>query len=308
MNKNIYLITAYLAALACAVPATLFFESYLSGLPSYLGWLPVLIADIIATIVIFLFGSYVKNSSIYDPYWSVIPPIIAGYWLLSVDEITIRSVVLLILITIWSIQLTRTWFLRWRGLEDEDWRYRNYRETKGTLYPLVDFFGIQLMPTLLVFAGTLPYYFIVQSTEELGFIDAIAFTVMAGAIAIEYLSDAQLRTFLKTRKNKERLQSGLWKNTRHPNYFGEMTMWWGIALFGIAAHTAIGAWILTGAIAINLLFIFISVPLMNERNLIKDTNYQNCINNTNAIIPSFIFNRLWLALPYTAIVLLLLST
>lgn len=307
-NKDLlYIVCGYVVAFVIAIPVYIFSERFIIEHCSnlvYIGWMPALIADIVATVVIFIFGSIVRNSSVYDPYWSAIPPIIALNWLMSADEITIRSIVMLVLITLWSIQLTRTWALRWRGMKDEDWRYIYYRKKAGILYPLVDFFGIQLFPTLLVFAGTVPFYFVTRFNTELNGIDILAGLVMLTAISIEFMSDIQLRSFLKTRTNNDRFREGLWAKTRHPNYFGEMTMWWGTALFGMAIGNVVGWWIAIGAMAINLLFVFISVPLMDERGKEKNESYQQYINETNAVIPLTSFNRLWLVLPYGLILLL----
>ena len=246
-------------------------------------------ADLTATIVIFIFSVYYKNASIYDPYWSVAPVAIAFFWLLhpdSINDIGLRQAIVLILLSFWSARLTFNWLRRWRGLSHEDWRYEDLRNKTGRAFGLVNFFGIHLFPTILVFGGCLSLYAILfKGVNDFGFLDCLAIAVTAGAIFIEAKADRQLHDFLSTNSNKgQLLSSGLWSYSRHPNYFGEVLFWWGIFLFAIAANITYW-WTIIGPAMITLLFTCISIPLIENHMLKKNPDYILQMRKISAFIP-----------------------
>ena len=100
----------------------------------------IFIADLIATAVIFLFSRHFRNSSFYDAYWSVIPPFIALYWLVTGSAATppLREMLVLGLILYWSTRLTLNWAIHWEGLQHEDWRYAMLRERSPKMALLTD--------------------------------------------------------------------------------------------------------------------------------------------------------------------------
>jgi len=191
---------------------------------------PILIAgvaDLVAMIIVFCFSVAFNNSSLYDPYWSVAPIPIALFWMLkplSTDVDVIRQVVVLTLLSLWSLRLTYNWLCRWKGFSHEDWRYLDFREKSGRSYWLVSFFGIHLFPTGIVFMGCLSLYAALSSgTNHFGALDCLAVAVTAAAIWIEARADQQLRRFVTTKENEGKtLSTGLWAHSRHPNYFGEV--------------------------------------------------------------------------------------
>jgi len=227
------------------------------------------LADLGATILIFAFSLLYNNSSVYDPYWSVAPVFIAVYWFLSgviLWNFDIRALMVLFLLLIWSVRLTVNWLIRWKGLGDEDWRYRDFRQKTGNAYWLVSFLGIHLMPTILVFLGCMsliPVF--MEAGDSPGFLDIVALVVTVLSIWIETIADRQLRQFKLGRDNKDKiLKTGFWAISRHPNYLGEITFWWGLYLFGLAANASFW-WTIIGPIAITVLFIFISIPMLEKR-------------------------------------------
>lgn len=112
----------------------------------------VLIADVVATVIVFIFSIIFSNSSVYDPYWSVAPPIIVIY-LISIfpEGNSVRQWVILSLILFWSFRLTINWLRGWQGFKHQDWRYTNIADKTGVFYWPVSFLGIHLMPTIFVF-------------------------------------------------------------------------------------------------------------------------------------------------------------
>ena len=231
----------------------------------------VALADLAATIVVFIFSVIIGNSSMYDPYWSVAPVPIALFWLLQPGSngfANPRHVLTFALLCLWAIRLTTNWAIRWRGLQHEDWRYQDIRKQSGPLYWPVSFLGIHLMPTLLVFLGCLSLWPALSDRRtQFSWLDIVAALVVLTAVTIEGTADGQMQRFRNSPAALRRvIPPGLWSFSRHPNYFGEVLFWWGLYLFVPLAYPRFW-WVIVGPLAILLLFLGISIPLM-ERHLL----------------------------------------
>ena len=153
-SKDLYWVAlAYILAI-CLAAAVVITVDELSPL------LKAFYADVAATLVIFGFGTVFRNSSFYDPYWSLTPPILLLYWGYDLVLTDPRMGFLFLITLFWSLRLTHNWMRSWTGLDHVDWRYRDFKERFGAFYPLVDLFGIQLAPTVMVFLGCLPFYWL----------------------------------------------------------------------------------------------------------------------------------------------------
>lgn len=246
----------------------------------------VLLADIGATIVVFIFSVFLNNSSVYDPYWSLIPPFIVA-WLMYVSPggNSARQWLIFALILFWAIRLTANWARGWHGMKHEDWRYRKIAADTGKFYWPVSFLGIHLMPTLFVFAGCLPLWYALESPVRLNLFDGLAALVMLFATIIEWGADEQLRKFKRDARPGAVMNKGLWTRMRHPNYFGEILFWAGMFLFVPASGRYDGWWTAGGFIAMIILFNFISIPLMEKRNLSKRPGYEKYMKQVHALLP-----------------------
>jgi steroid 5-alpha reductase family enzyme len=265
------------------------------------GWLTILAApiekpilltfaaDIVATLVIFGWSVAYDNSSFYDAYWSVIPIAVIVYWIeiASVGAVDLRMALVLFVVSVWGARLTFNWARGWTGLDHEDWRYVDFREQFPTLYWPISFAGIHFFPTLIVFGGLLAVWPAFRSpSRDLGWIDALALTVGVAGIFFEWLADRQLHAFVSgPKKPGETLRTGLWRYSRHPNYLGEILIWWSLYLFGLAADPAWGTWAITAPIAMSAMFLFVSIPLIEKRSLARRTGYQQVIDETSMLIP-----------------------
>ena len=246
-------------------------------------------ADAVATIVIFGWSMAYDNSSFYDAYWSVIPPLIVVYWI-SLAETgvpALRTAGVVLVIFVWGARLTWNWARGWTGLDHEDWRYVDFRNQFPRTYWLVSFGGIHFFPTLIVFAGMLAVWpALVAPGRPLGAIDALALAVGIGGIALEWIADSQLRDFVTgPRAPGETLRTGLWRYSRHPNYLGEMMIWWSLFLFGLAADPAWAKWAVLAPLAMSGMFLLVSIPLIEKRSLERRANYQQVIDETSMLIP-----------------------
>ena len=115
----------------------------------------LLIADVVATCVTFAFSLIFRNASVYDPYWSVQPIVILACIMMS-RSITPLRFATVFTVFFWGVRLTANWAYTFQGLDHEDWRYRMLCEKTGKAYPLINFVGIHLVPTLIVYGCTLP--------------------------------------------------------------------------------------------------------------------------------------------------------
>ncbi|RPH68564.1 MAG: DUF1295 domain-containing protein [Myxococcaceae bacterium] len=246
------------------------------------------LADIAATLVVFGFSVRHDNSSLYDPYWSVAPlPIVVSWASCAPAVLEVRGVLVIALVTVWGVRLTANWVARWRGLGDEDFRYAEIRARTGRLYWPASLLVIHLLPTVWVFLGLLPTWPALGGTGgPLGTLDLLAVTVTAAGITIEAVADLQLRRFLRSRRDPTAvLETGLWRLSRHPNYFGEITFWWGLWLFGLATDPRWAAWTIVGPVSISLLFVLVSIPWMDRRMLSRHPGWAERMRTTSALLP-----------------------
>lgn len=246
------------------------------------------IADVIATIWVWMYGMCYKNVSVYDPYWSVLPPVMLTGWAIHCGNITLPGVLVLIAVWYWGIRLTGNWAYTFRNLDTEDWRYTKYRtEQKPFVFQIINFFGLNMMPTIVVFLAMLPAIDLISSVETHGRASLptlIGFAVCLAAATIQLIADTQRHRFAKEHKG-EVCKVGLWKHGRHPNYFGEISMWWGIWIMyvsvnGFSSHL----WYLVGPVAMTCLFLFISIPLMEKRQLQNKPGYAEYKKETRILI------------------------
>lgn len=282
-SKSVSLLWIIVAYIACCMAgfAWLHFNSGNMLINSF-------IADTIATVVIFGFSRVFKNSSFYDAYWSVIPPLFLVYWWLSRSQDTelLRYLLVSIVVWYWAIRLTWNWTKHWPGLHHEDWRYGMLKEKFPRAEMLVDFFGIHFFPTVQVFLGMLPMYAAVAlSNKAVNWLDYVALIVGIGAVTIQLLADRQLHQFIARRKPGEVIESGLWGWSRHPNYFGEIMFWFSLALFGLAAYPEGWWWQIIGAVAMLVMFVVVSIPMMETRSLERRPQYQKTIKRVSMLLP-----------------------
>lgn len=250
-------------------------------------WLDGLIADVLATLVIFVFSRIHHNSSFYDAYWSVLPPLLAVYWWSESSPNDLRALLVTLVIVVWAIRLTGNWILLFPGLHHEDWRYEMLREGKtGATEFVVDLFAIHLIPTLQVFLGMVPVYVAVTwSGRDVGWLDWLALVVGLGAVLLELTADRQMQRFARTKQPGQVMDQGLWGWSRHPNYLGEITFWFSLGLFSLATSPSDWWWVFVGAVAMLLLFLFASIPMMEQRSLERRPEYQRVIDRVPVLLP-----------------------
>ncbi len=221
----------------------------------------LLAADAAATVLVFIFSLIFRNASVYDPYWSVQPPVIVTAFALY-DGVSLFGVLLLFAIWFWAIRLTANWAYTFHGLCHQDWRYTMLRQKTGVFYPVINFIGIHMVPTLVVYLCTLPAVYAIVYDCPITPLSALFCLTAVLSATLQGISDIQMQAF-RRQKSGGFIRVGVWKYCRHPNYLGEILMWWSI---GLAVFASVHSWpLLIGALSNTLLFLFVSIPMADGR-------------------------------------------
>lgn len=246
--------------------------------------LNLLIADVVATIFIWIVGLVLKTASIYDPYWSI--QTVAIYVPLQIMYgFNLGNIIFLIFLSLWAIRLTYNFIKTFNDITYLDWRYKNIQiKTKG-LYPLVSLLGIHMVPTLIVFAASIPAFMYVIKGFDFNFLNLIGLLTMFIGVLLEFFADRNMHQFKKTRTDRSQIINvGLWKYSRHPNYLGEILFWYGVAFTLIFPNVAYW-YLIVGAILNTLLFLFISIPLAENHMKTYKPGFEEYKKRTRMLLP-----------------------
>jgi steroid 5-alpha reductase family enzyme len=246
----------------------------------------VLLVDLGATVAVYVGSLCVRNNSMYDPYWSVAPPFIAWAYAVCGTGVPGARVVLVIgAVSVWAVRLTSNWARGWSGLHHEDWRYPMLRERSGMPAWVSDFGAVHLLPTLHVWLGSLGLYAaLTLGRRGVGVLDVVAAAIVVLAAVLQLVADEQLRAHRRS-GSTEPCRRGLWGLSRHPNYFGEVSVWWGGWLFGVAGNPGSWWWTLIGPVSMTALLRGASVRLMDNRSLERRPGYDVLMRELPAMLP-----------------------
>jgi len=245
-----------------------------------------------ATLVVYAFSFSSNNSSVYDPFWCVLPLWLGfyfkslapgGFWFYEPRETAV-----LVLTWVWAVRffVLVPWEGWTRGLHIEDWRYAQFRaQLPAPAYWTFSLASLHMTPSLLVFAAFAPAARVVlQGTgaPPLNSLDLLAAALTAGGVLLEAVADAQLA---HARRQGETCRSGLWRYSRHPNYCGECTFWSGLALFGVSSGAVRSEPLLiVGVAAMWCFFRFASVPIMDSRSCARRPDYAAIMQSTSPLL------------------------
>jgi steroid 5-alpha reductase family enzyme len=239
-----------------------------------------------ATGVTFVFTLVWNNGSVFDPYWSVIPPFVALYLAeLGGSLGTPLATALMIVMCTWAVRLTLNWAVGWPGMHHEDWRYPMLYERAPLPRWAVQLLGVEGFPTLVIFLGCIPMWpALTRGDGALGPIGWAAAAVGILAAGLELAADEQRRA-LAAAKPGALMEVGLWAWCRHPNYLGEILFWVSLWLFGVAADPGALFWTALGPLAIVGLFLGASIPLIEERNAARRPGWAEYKARTPKLLP-----------------------
>jgi steroid 5-alpha reductase family enzyme len=244
-------------------------------------WLNLLIADIAATVFVFIFSVIFRNASVYDPYWSVQPMVIVLCFACCY-KLTMATFLLIISVFYWGIRLTGNWAYTFGGLNCQDWRYTKFEKENGRLYPFISFTGIHMMPTLIVFLCTLPAVFTIRKEFHANIGSYLGAALCICATTLQLVSDTEMHRYRKSGAHGL-IRTGLWKYSRHPNYLGEILMWWGVGIQAVSVKPEYW-WLLAGSAANTVMFFTVSIPLADKRQSQKP-GYAEYRASTRSLLP-----------------------
>jgi steroid 5-alpha reductase family enzyme len=232
----------------------------------------------------FVMAQLLKNNSIVDIVWGIGFILISFMLLLSKAYTDHKDIILSLMILVWGFRLAFHIYSRSRGKE-EDFRYAQWRKEWGNNAVLYAFIKVFMLQGIIMLFVALPIIVELNSdNDELNLFSFIGVTIFSIGLLFESIGDYQLYGFNKNPENKGRIiKSGLWKYTRHPNYFGEALLWWGIAIFTIGSEVWIISFI--GPLILNLLLVFISRIPMLKKKYQGNKEWEAYKNVTPAFIP-----------------------
>ena len=230
-----------------------------------------------------IFSVIRKDVSFVDSLWSLFFLLAGAIYAAQVEALSLRGVLTLALLAIWSLRLSAYITARNWG-EPEDYRYQTIRannEPGFTFKSLYIVFGLQGLLAWLVAMPLLPA---ITSTSPLGFLDLAAVLLWLTGFVFEAGGDSQLSRFRANPANRGRvLDTGLWRYTRHPNYFGDFCIWWAFFLLAVAGG---GWWTIASPVLMSLLLLKVSGVAMLEKTISdRRPAYADYIRNTNAFFP-----------------------
>jgi steroid 5-alpha reductase family enzyme len=239
---------------------------------------------VVAVTLLWLVSLAMRDSGIVDIFWSTGFVLVAWAVFLIADGLEARRLLLVVLTSLWGARLTS--YLAWRNLgKDEDYRYTAMRDKWGAKWWWWSYFQVFLLQGALIWIVSLPIQAAqVEPTPGLGWLAIVGSLLWIIGMVFEGIGDLQLARFKADPSNKGRvMNTGLWRYTRHPNYFGNFMIWWGIWL--VAAETGVW-WTVVGPIVMSILLLRVSGVAMLERTITeRRPAYAEYIRTTSAFFP-----------------------
>lgn len=206
-----------------------------------------------------------KRNDIADTAWGLGFVLLSWIMLFLVDNVHWRNLAVNILVTIWGLRLAFHVYRR-NQHKSEDYRYLAWRKEWGSLFYLRSYLQVYLLQGFFLFLIVIPVLFINQNTRgALALTDIIGVAVWILGFYFESVGDKQLKTHISNPANKGKLMTtGLWRYTRHPNYFGEVTQWWGLFIIALSLPSSFPT--IIGPLTITVLILFVSgIPLLEKK-------------------------------------------
>lgn len=249
----------------------------------------VITQSFIALVPMLIVGSFFwfisllkKDVSIVDSLWSLFFIIAALTIFNNQTVISERAVLVLFLVVIWGLRLSIYITLRHWG-HDEDHRYQTIRNNNQPGFSIKSLYLIFGFQALIAWVVALPLFYAISSAAPLNILDGLAVLLWLVGMLFETVSDYQLYQFKKNPENKGKiLTQGLWKYSRHPNYFGECLVWWGFFVFALSDFAYLT--IISPLLMTFLLLKFSGVSLL-EKTMKTRPGYERYMQHTNAFIP-----------------------
>ncbi|NVO18169.1 MAG: DUF1295 domain-containing protein [Bacteroidetes bacterium] len=235
--------------------------------------------------LLFLVSLKLKDNSIIDIFWGSGFVIVSAITLFIPGEITVKKLIISLAVTAWGLRLSIYLFIRKKG-KGEDYRYKAWRNT-WQRFRLRSYFQVFILQGLIMFLVSSPVMLVNNSrSEHMGILEFAGIFVFLFGITYETIADQQLRRFCSKEENAGKLMvSGLWQFCRHPNYFGESLIWWGIWLFAVPEID--GLFTIVSPILMTFLLRYVSGVPMLEKKQAEKSEWEAYKNKVPAFIPNF---------------------
>lgn len=242
-----------------------------------------LLAILVVGLISWVFSVVRKDVSFVDSLWSLFFLLAAAVFAFEVEALSVRGKLVLVLVAVWSLRLSIYITARNSGKE-EDYRYQTIRKNNEPGFALKSLFIVFGLQGVLAWFIALPLLPAISSGNHLGVIDMFAAALWLVGFVFEAGGDYQLARFKRNPENRGRvLDTGLWKFTRHPNYFGDFCIWWAFYLFAVSAG---GWWSIASPLLMSFLLLKVSGVAMLESTIGKRRpEYSDYIRRTNAFFP-----------------------
>ncbi|MFT5140048.1 MAG: steroid 5-alpha reductase family enzyme [Lysobacterales bacterium] len=241
-------------------------------------------ATLLTFAVFFWVVSLVKNDvSIVDSLWSIMFLLAAAVYALMVESSGPRETLILALTAIWAVRLSA--YITWRNHgEPEDYRYQEIRRNNEPGFRYKSLYIVFILQAFLAWVISLPLAAAISSPAELGLLDYAGILLCLTGILFETLGDLQLSRFKSNPANRDKvLDYGLWRLSRHPNYFGNFTLWWGFFLISLSSGEW---WTIVSPLLMSFLLLKVSGVALLEKDIgDRRPDYQDYIRRTNAFFP-----------------------
>jgi steroid 5-alpha reductase family enzyme len=235
---------------------------------------------------LYLVALWRQDNSIADVAWG--PGFILAAWstLVLDGSFSLRQLIACLLVLIWGLRLSVRIYLRNRG-KGEDERYRKWREEWGKSFIIRSYLQVFLLQGGILLLNIAPILFInTYKAGNPGYLDLLGVLLWVLGFGFESVADWQLDRFIKNPDNRGKIMGrGLWRYSRHPNYFGEVTMWWGIYILALSVPWG---WIsIIGPLTISYIILFVSGVPMTEKFMEDNPAFADYKRRTSAFIPWF---------------------
>jgi len=237
-----------------------------------------------AFLLLWVVSLVVRDASIVDPFWGPSFAIVSWTAYAAAEDPGPRGLLVAILVTIWALRLGFHLAVRNLG-KGEDFRYQDFRQRWGSKFWIVSLgtvFGVQ---ATLMWIVSLPVQVAMIDGGPPGFIAIAGVAVWSVGLFFEVVGDVQLARFKRDPANRGAvMDTGLWRFTRHPNYFGDFAVWWGHFLVSIARWGSL--WTIVGPIVMSTLLLRVSGVTLLERSITaRRPGYEDYVARTSAFIP-----------------------
>lgn len=225
----------------------------------------------------------VRRNDVADVAWGLGGVLLATWFGLS-RPLDARDLVVYGAVVLWGLRLSAHLLLRARG-RGEDFRYRAWREEWGPTFLVRSYLQVYLLQALLLLVVLLPVITTAASRGPgMGSLSWAGAAIWAAGFGFEAVADWQLFRFKRSSAPEGRIMTGgLWRYSRHPNYFGEVVLWWGLAVVALPAEH--GPWALASPVAVTILVLFVSGIPMLEAKYEGDPEYEAYRERTSAFVP-----------------------